>query len=259
MTSFSNASPVRPSWSVILDWLADLPPQLVFYLLVGCGLEHRRGVPLVEFTAAQPSSVSRIWPRFIRLGTPSGFRQISERRAVSHVGHILFSENAGDDTLVAVAAGHLVAFLELALGGDKHLDNFIHARRKIVALAALQALNVDHGSLYPVRHTKRGVADFLGLLTEDGIQELELRSGFGLALRRDLSHEDVAASDLRANTDDSLFVELIERLLAGVRDVSGDLLRSELGLADIDCELLDVDAGEDVFLDYLLEIRMASS
>jgi hypothetical protein len=41
---------------------------------------------------------------------------------------------------------------------------------------------------------------------------------------------------------------LRERFLADVRDVAGDLLRPELGVAGGDLELLDVDRGEDVFL-----------
>ena len=43
-------------------------------------------------------------------------------------------EDAGDDALVAVAAGHLVADLELALDGDVDLHHLDDARRKLVAL-----------------------------------------------------------------------------------------------------------------------------
>jgi hypothetical protein len=41
---------------------------------------------------------------------------------------------------------------------------------------------------------------------------------------------------------------LLQRLLADVRDVAGDLLRPELGVAGHHLELLDVDRGEDVVL-----------
>jgi hypothetical protein len=43
-------------------------------------------------------------------------------------------EDAADHTLVAVAAGHLVAHLELALDGDVDLHHLDHARRQLVAL-----------------------------------------------------------------------------------------------------------------------------
>jgi hypothetical protein len=45
-----------------------------------------------------------------------------DRGAVGQEGHVLLGQDLGDDALVAVAAGHLVADLELALHGDEDLD-----------------------------------------------------------------------------------------------------------------------------------------
>ena len=47
-------------------------------------------------------------------------------------------------------------------------------------------------------------------------------------------------------------VEVLEGLLADVRDVAGDLFLAELGVARDALELLDVDRGEDVVLDEAL-------
>ena len=66
---------------------------------------------------------------------------------------------------------------------------------------------------------------------------------------RDLADEDVARPDLGADVDDALLVEVLEGLLADVRDVAGDLLGPELGVAGLDLVLLDVDAGEQVVAD----------
>ena len=41
-----------------------------------------------------------------------------DRRSIGQVRHVFFRQDAGDDALVAVAAGHLVADGELALHGD---------------------------------------------------------------------------------------------------------------------------------------------
>jgi hypothetical protein len=57
-----------------------------------------------------------------------------DRPAVLRVRHVLFGHDARDDTLVAVASGHLVADLELALDGDVDLHHLDDARRKLVAL-----------------------------------------------------------------------------------------------------------------------------
>ncbi|GJE72800.1 hypothetical protein CHKEEEPN_4361 [Methylorubrum podarium] len=55
--------------------------------------------------------------------------------------------------------------------------------------------------------------------------------------------------DLGADIDDAGLVEVLERLLRDVRDVAGDLLRTQLGVAGHHLEFLDVDRGEHVILD----------
>src|SRR5262249_28367992 len=59
------------------------------------------------------------------------------RRAIGQIRHVLFRQYAGDDTLVAVASGHLVAHAQLALHGDVDLHQLDHARRQFVALLQL--------------------------------------------------------------------------------------------------------------------------
>ena len=51
-----------------------------------------------------------------------------DRSAVGHVGHVFDREDLGDDALVAVAAGELVADRDLALLGDVDTDQLVDAR-----------------------------------------------------------------------------------------------------------------------------------
>ena len=60
-----------------------------------------------------------------------------DRVAVLQVRHVLFGQDARDDTLVAVATGHLVADRQLALDGDVDLDHLDDARRELVTLGQL--------------------------------------------------------------------------------------------------------------------------
>ena len=64
-------------------------------------------------------------------------------RAVLEERHVLDRNDAGDDTLVAVTAGHLVARLDLALHGDEDLDHLHDARRQLVAALQLVHLVVE--------------------------------------------------------------------------------------------------------------------
>ncbi len=55
-------------------------------------------------------------------GNAHGVQADFNGRAVGQVGHVLFGNDAGYDTLVAVASRHFVADLNLALRGDVNLD-----------------------------------------------------------------------------------------------------------------------------------------
>src|SRR5690606_35413823 len=98
------------------------------------------------------------------------------------------------------------------------------------------------------RQTQRGVANVRSLLAEDGAEELFFRRHRAFALRRDLADQNVARVHFGADVDDARLVEVPQRFFTDVRDVAGDVLRAQLGVAGHDLELFDMDRGEDVVL-----------
>ena len=104
----------------------------------------------------------------------------------------------------------------------------------------------------PCGHLQRGVADLARLLAEDRAEQPLLRGQLRLALGRDLADQDVAGLDLGSDPDDAALVQVREDLLGDVRDVPGDLLGAELGVAGVDLVLFDVDRGEHVVLHQAL-------
>jgi hypothetical protein len=108
--------------------LADVGDQLRLEVLADLHAELR---------APQPRWTSRIWPTFMRLGTPSGLSTMSTGVPSSRYGMSSSGRMRRDDALVAVAAGHLVADLQLALDGDVDLHHLDDARRQLVALGEL--------------------------------------------------------------------------------------------------------------------------
>ena len=186
---------------------------------------------------------------FMRLGTPSGLRMMSTGRAVRQERHVLRRQDLGDDALVAVAAGHLVADGDLALLGDGDADQPVDAGQELVVQLAAELANVDDLAALAVGQAQRAVLHLARLLAEDRAEQSLLRRQLGLALGRDLADEDVAGPDLGADVDDAVLVEVLEGLLADVRDVARDLLGAELGVTRLDLVLLDVDAREQVVAD----------
>jgi hypothetical protein len=83
----------------------------------------------------------------------------------------------------------------------------------------------------PGRHPQRAVADVAGLLAEDGPQQLLFGRELGLTLGGDLADQDVLRLHLGADAHDARLVEVLEGLLADVRDVAGDLFLAQLGVA----------------------------
>ena len=59
-----------------------------------------------------------------------------DRGAVLEERHVLDGQDLGDDALVAVAAGELVAVGDLALLRDVDADQLVDARRQLVAVLA---------------------------------------------------------------------------------------------------------------------------
>ena len=172
--------------------------------------------------------------------------------AVGEVGHVLLGDDLGDHALVAVAAGELVALLDLALRRDEDPDEVVDPRAEVVAVVAVEGQDLQDDAAGTVRNLERGVADLARLLLEDRADQLLLGGQLGLALRRHLADEQVAGDDLGTDADDAALVEVAQRLLRAVRDVAGDLLVAELGRAGVDLVLLDVDRGELVVLDQAL-------
>ncbi len=95
----------------------------------------------------------------------------------------------------------------------------------------------------PGGQVERSVAHIAGLFAEDGAQQLLFRRKLGLALGRNLAHQNVAVLDLGADADHAALVQVAQRMLAHVGNVARDLLGTQLGVARLDLELLDVNRG----------------
>ena len=110
-----------------------------------------------------------------------------------------------------------------------------------------------------MRNTERGIADFSCLLAEDGAQQSLFCGQLGLALRRDLADEDVTRTDFGTDLDDTVGVQILQRVVADVRDLASDNFLTELGVAGFMRILLNVDRGVDILADQLSFSRTASS
>src|SRR2546427_2143423 len=175
-----------------------------------------------------------------------------DRCAVRQVRHVLRRHDPGDDALVAVAACHLVPGRDLSLLSDVDPDHLVDAWPELVLVLAGEDLDVDHDSALAVRHAQARVAHLARLLSENRAEQALLSRQLGLALRRDLAHQDVALLDLGADVHDPALVEVAQRVVRDVGDVARDLFGTELRFARLGLVLLDVDRGVQVFFHHPL-------
>ena len=151
-----------------------------------------------------------------------------------------------------MAACHFVADRNLSLLCDIDADDLVDPGREIVLLVAGEDLDIHDDTALTVRNTERGVADFSCLLAEDGAQQSLFCGKFGLALRRDLTDEDVARTDFRTDLDDTVGVQILQRVVADIRNLAGDDFFAELGIAGFVRVLLNVDRGVHIVADEAL-------
>ena len=132
----------------------------------------------------------------------------------------------------------LVEFLDLHLLGALALLALL--------VGAAVELRVDHHAVQRRLRLERGVLHVAGLVAEDGAEQLLLRRRIALALRGDLTDQDVARMHVGADTDDTVRVEVLGSVLAHVRNVRSQLLDTALGVAHLHDVLVNVHRREDV-------------
>ena len=250
-------------------------PEGVALLLAGVGLRDERLDLLLARAVedrggdVQPQHLRR--PAQVRLqdladvharGHAERVEHDLDRRAVREVRHVLLGQDPGDDALVAVAAGHLVAHGQLALHGDEDLDQLDDARGQLVA--ALQAaLLLGEERLQDLDLPLRLVDDLVQALLElPGHAELEdvrvpqLREhlgGEGLPLRDHLLAAQVHEVGGGGLAVEQVLDPLVPLVLKDANLVLQVLLHhEELGFLDLPgpVVLLDALAGEDLHVDH---------
>jgi hypothetical protein len=113
--------------------LEDGEQELLHDLGGRARLEHLAEL-VAELVGGPPEVHLEDLPDVHARGHAEGVEHHVDGVAAGQVRHVLLGEDARHDALVAVAAGHLVAHLQLALDGDVDLHHLDDARRELVAL-----------------------------------------------------------------------------------------------------------------------------
>ena len=105
---------------------------------------------------------------------------------------------------------------------------------------ASKDLNVDNRTAHASRHTQRGVFYVGCFFAKDGAQQFLFRSQLGFAFRRYFTYQHIACFHFRTNINDTGFVQTVLHTLGQVRNIAGDIFRTQLGIAGNDIQFLNV-------------------
>ena len=137
---------------------------------------------------------------------------------------------------------------------DLHVEFLVDLRQTLLVAQLLltgldgagEQLLVDDRTGQGGRCLQGSILHVAGLVAEDGAKQLLLGRGIALALRGDLTDEDITGQHLSTDANDTVLVEVLGGFLAHVGDVGRQLFDTTLGLANLEGKLLDVDAREDI-------------
>src|SRR3990167_3084471 len=116
--------------------------------------------------------------------------------AVSRVRHILLGEDAGNNALVAMAAGELVAHRHGAQLRYFDMDALDDAGVEMVALLAGKYFYPDDAAALAVFHPQRAVFNIARLVAKDTAQQALFGSQLRFAFGSNLPDKYVAGADL---------------------------------------------------------------
>ena len=160
-----------------------------------------------------------------------GVKNDIKRATVGQERHILLRKNAGNNALVTVTTGHLIADLNFSLLRDINTNNFVYAGAEFIAVCTGEHLNINNDAVFAVRNAHGGVSYLSCLFAEDCAKQSFLCGKLRFALGRYLADEDVTAVYLCANADNTVLIKILQSILAHIGNISCDFLGAELGIS----------------------------
>ena len=98
--------------------------------------------------------------------------------------------------------------------------------------------DIHYNAAFAVGHFQGSIADLSCLFAENGAQQTFLSGQIGFALGRHLAHQNIAGVNFSADADDAALVQILQRILAHVGNVAGNLFRPQLGVAGVQSRIL---------------------
>ena len=165
--------------------------------------------------------------------------------------HIFTRHDAGNYTLITMAACHLIAFRNLTFLRDMHTNLFIYTRRQLIAVFTGKYFNADNFTSFAMWHTQRAITNFAGFFTKDGSQQTFFCSQLSFAFRRNLTNKDIARTYFCSDTDNPAFIKIFQCFFGNVGNITGNFFLAKLSITGITIIFFDMDRCKDIRFDQI--------
>ena len=168
--------------------------------------------------------------------------------SVGQEGHILYREHTGNDTFITVTSRHFISHRDLSLLRDVDAHCLVHTRGQLVAILPCKYLCVNNNTILAMRYFERSIPYLPRLLAKDRPEQSLFSSQLRLTLRGHLADKDISRAHFRADADDPPLIQVFQGIVTHTRDVSCDLLRSELCISCLRLIFLNMDRSINIIL-----------
>ena len=115
-----------------------------------------------------------------------------------------------------------------------------------------ELVRVDHDSFDSRRDFQRVIFDVFTGATENRMQQFFFRCQFGFTFGTDLADQNIARLDVRPDLHDPILVQVAQRLFADIGNVASEFLASQLGFANLNVKVFDMNRSISVIPDQFL-------
>ncbi len=151
-----------------------------------------------------------------------------------------------------MTAGHLIASSDLAALRYGYPHHHIDAGREIGIVFTGEHFHVNHFTAFAMRHAQRGVFDIARFLAKDRPQQAFFWGQLFFTLRRDLAYQDIIRPNFRTDADDTVIIQVLDGIIADIRNITRDLFRSQPGVARFNLVFLNVHRCKSIILHQFL-------
>ncbi len=142
-----------------------------------------------------------------------------------------------------MTTSHLITNRDLSLLCDIDTNCLTYSWRKLITVLGCEYLSIYNDTVLTVRNLQGSITYFSSLLTKDCTEQSLFCCKLSLSLWSNLTYQNITGTNLRTDTDDTIFIQILQCIVTDTCYITSDLFRSQLRITCFDLELFNMNRG----------------